>query len=128
MAGILLIGLSFFSGSLPSKIRSRDLGSAICLVSHIKVIKSFNPEIASTFAYVNPLIGVAMGWTLLGELPETTACLGTALILFGVFLVLARPSKRSAAYASRSINTALSKAVPIHDARSWAEISCKRWP
>ena len=38
-------------------------GSAICLVSYIKVIKSFNPAIASTFAYVNPLVGVALGWT-----------------------------------------------------------------
>ncbi|ACM28826.1 MULTISPECIES: DMT family transporter [Rhizobium] len=77
-------------------------GSAICLVSYIKVIKSFNPTIASTFAYVNPLVGVALGWALLGELPETAASLGMALILFGVFLVVARPSKRSAAYEGQS--------------------------
>jgi len=75
-------------------------GSAICLVSYIKVIKSFNPAIASTFAYVNPIVGVALGWTLLGERPETAAFLGLALILFGVFLVVARPSKRSTAYES----------------------------
>jgi drug/metabolite transporter (DMT)-like permease len=74
-------------------------GSAICLVSYIKVIKSFNPTIASTFAYVNPLVGVALGWIFLGELPETVASLGMALILFGVFLVVARPSKRLAASA-----------------------------
>jgi drug/metabolite transporter (DMT)-like permease len=69
-------------------------GSAICLISYIKVIKSFSPAAASTFAYVNPLVGVALGWAFLGELPAMGALFGIVLILLGVFLVIVGPRRR----------------------------------
>lgn len=68
-------------------------GSAICLISYIKVIRTFSPPVASTFAYVNPLVGVALGWALLGEVPAMSGFVGIGIILAGVILVVAAPSK-----------------------------------
>jgi drug/metabolite transporter (DMT)-like permease len=65
-------------------------GSAICLISYLKVLDAFSPAVASTFAYVNPMIGIILGWTVLGERPGLFAILGIALILAGVFLVMSR--------------------------------------
>lgn len=43
--------------------------SVIGLISFIHVVRSFTPSIASTFAYVNPVVGILLGWLVLGEIP-----------------------------------------------------------
>ncbi|MCR5942602.1 permease [Ochrobactrum sp. XJ1] len=65
-------------------------GSAVCLISYMQVLVSFSPTIASTFAYVNPIVGIALGWAFLHETPTLLALGGAAIILFGVFLILRR--------------------------------------
>ncbi len=65
-------------------------GSVLCLISYLEVLKRFTPAVGATFAYVNPVIGIALGWIFLGEAPTTVALGGMGLILAGVYLVLTR--------------------------------------
>lgn len=102
-AGLVLIGMAAGSDAIlvpagPPGL-SRILaflflllfGSVFCLISYLEVLKRFSPAVGSTFAYVNPVIGIALGWVFLGEAPTPVALGGMGLILAGVYLVLTRP-------------------------------------
>ncbi|MDR6953456.1 drug/metabolite transporter (DMT)-like permease [Ancylobacter sp. 3268] len=62
--------------------------SVIGLTSYIRVIGAFSPVIASTFAYVNPIIGVLLGWILLGEEIAPVSLLGLGIVLASIAIVL----------------------------------------
>ncbi|PZQ85745.1 MAG: permease [Ancylobacter novellus] len=62
--------------------------SVIGLTSYIKVIGTFSPIIASTFAYVNPVIGVLLGWIILGEQLEPVSLAGLGVVLASIAIVL----------------------------------------
>jgi drug/metabolite transporter (DMT)-like permease len=60
------------------------------LLSHVPVVK------VSTYAYVNPVIALILGWLLLGEPLDRRMAVGTCVILGGVAVVnLARVRTRS---------------------------------
>jgi drug/metabolite transporter (DMT)-like permease len=62
------------------------------LLSHVPAVK------VSTYAYVNPVIALLLGWSFLGEPLDTRVGVGTLVILAGVALVnLARIRRRVAA-------------------------------
>lgn len=64
----------------------------IWLLSHVPVVK------ISTYAYVNPIIALLLGWLLLGEQLDARIGIGTLVILAGVAVVnLARVRRRVAA-------------------------------
>jgi drug/metabolite transporter (DMT)-like permease len=67
-------------------------GSVICLTSYIKVVRTFTPQTASTFAYVNPVIGVLLGWALLSEQPSPVSLVGMAVILVSIAIILTTPA------------------------------------
>jgi drug/metabolite transporter (DMT)-like permease len=50
----------------------------------------------STYAYVNPVVAVALGWLLLGERLTLVAMLGGAVVLVSVVLLLTSRSRRAA--------------------------------
>ena len=58
------------------------------LLAYIAVMKIYPPAVASTFAYVNPLVGVTLGWALLGEKPALISLVGIAVILAGVAVIM----------------------------------------
>jgi drug/metabolite transporter (DMT)-like permease len=51
------------------------------LLSHVPAVK------VSTYAYVNPIIAVFLGWLILGEPLDWRMGVGTLVILGGVALV-----------------------------------------
>lgn len=65
--------------------------SVIGLTSYIQVLRNFSPVVASTFAYVNPVVGVLLGWLLLGEVPEPLSIAGLAVVLASIAIVISRP-------------------------------------
>ncbi|WNJ92663.1 DMT family transporter [Bosea sp. 685] len=71
--------------------------SVIGLMSFIHVVRSFTPSIASTFAYVNPVVGILLGWLVLGEIPATLSLVGMAIVLVGIAIILRQASERSSA-------------------------------
>ncbi len=62
-------------------------GSLLGYVAYIYALAHLPAAFVSTYAYVNPVIAVFLGWLLLGERLDAWMLLGTAAILLGVLLV-----------------------------------------
>jgi drug/metabolite transporter (DMT)-like permease len=62
-------------------------GSLVGFTAYIYLLKTVSPAKASTYAYVNPLVAVLLGWAIAGE-PVTLRSLGAAaIILAGVAMI-----------------------------------------
>ena len=59
-------------------------GSVIAFTAYVTALRSLPLPIVMTYAYVNPVIAVLLGWWLLGEAITLYTIAGTALILCGV--------------------------------------------
>jgi drug/metabolite transporter (DMT)-like permease len=64
---------------------------ALCFISFIKVTRYFSPHIASTFAYVNPVIALLLAWLLLGEQIAVASIIGIAIVIGSIIVLLAKP-------------------------------------
>jgi drug/metabolite transporter (DMT)-like permease len=77
--------------------------SVIALISFIQVVRSFGPAVASTFAYVNPMVGILLGWLILGEVPALLSLAGMAVVLISIALILKeKPGPGTANGSTRS--------------------------
>lgn len=59
-------------------------GSLVAFTSFITILQVLPVEIATTYAYVNPVIAVGLGWLLLDEPITLWTVSGAALVLIGV--------------------------------------------
>ncbi|MFN0149684.1 MAG: EamA family transporter [bacterium] len=59
-------------------------GSLLGFTSFVKALKMLPTNVVMTYAYVNPLIAVLLGWVFLREPLTLATWIGTALILAGV--------------------------------------------
>lgn len=59
-------------------------GGAIAYTSYVTVLRELPMKIVSTYAYVNPIIAVILGWLILGEEITISLFLGSIFIVFGV--------------------------------------------
>lgn len=67
-------------------------GSCIAYAAYIWLLHEVSPALLGTYAYINPVIAVALGWLFLGETLNGTQLAGMVVILLGVVLVsTARP-------------------------------------
>jgi len=98
--GILLIILSAVSGDLArldfsivttSSVLSLAylvvFGSLIAFSSYIWLLKAVRPSLVSTYAYVNPVIAVLLGWLIVDEPLGGRILLATAIIVGAVALI-----------------------------------------
>jgi drug/metabolite transporter (DMT)-like permease len=84
--GFLLSGYSAFSGEIGEAVWTADavlalaylivVGSFIGFTSYVWLLRSAPISLVSTYAYVNPVVAVALGWLLLGE--DVTVQMGVA--------------------------------------------------
>jgi drug/metabolite transporter (DMT)-like permease len=89
-AFVLLAGL--FREPLPDPDASAWLafayllifGSLVAFTSFVTILQVLPVEIATTYAYVNPVIAVGLGWLLLDEPITLWTFSGAALVLIGV--------------------------------------------
>ncbi len=63
------------------------IGSLVGFTSYIWVLQKSTPELASTYAFVNPIIAVFLGWLFAGEALTPTLFLATGLIVAAVVLI-----------------------------------------
>ena len=70
------------------------VGSLVGFTSYIWVLQKSNPELASTYAFVNPVIAVFLGWLLAGEALNPSLFLAAAFIVGAVVLITLKPRKR----------------------------------
>ena len=62
-------------------------GAIIGFTAYAYVLRETTPAKASTYAYVNPVIAVLLGWTFANEPITTRTVLGAGIILAGVALI-----------------------------------------
>lgn len=62
-------------------------GSLIGFTAYIWLLKNTNPSLASTYAYVNPLVAVFLGWLLANEALSSRIAVAAALIVVSVALI-----------------------------------------
>jgi len=74
-------------------------GSIIAFTAYLWLIRHESPTKVSTYAYVNPVVAVLLGYFLGGEALGRRTILGTALILVSVVAITAAKTKRDPAVA-----------------------------
>jgi drug/metabolite transporter (DMT)-like permease len=63
------------------------MGSIVAFTAYIYLIKTVRPALATSYAYVNPVVAVVLGLTLGGEMMTGPVFIALPLILAGVALV-----------------------------------------
>lgn len=103
MGGLLLAGASLATGepagfrpelvSLPSLLAWLYLivfGSLVAFTAYSWLIRNAPASRVSTYAYVNPVIAVGLGWALAGEQITLRTLLAAAIIIAAVILIVTR--------------------------------------
>lgn len=78
-------------------------GSIVGFTAYLWLLRAVRPALASTYAYVNPVVAVALGWALAAEPISPRTFLGAAVILVAVATITteqAREHGRARAAAS----------------------------
>ena len=70
-------------------------GSIIAFTAYVRTLKLLPTHIAMTFAYVNPVVAVILGWIFLREGVSIAVLGGMSLILIGIWGVFRERSPRS---------------------------------
>jgi len=84
-------------------------GSLIGFTAYIYLLKEVSPAKASTYAYVNPVVALLLGWAIAGESITPRTLVAGAIILGGVALITVagraaeQPSSRAAEQPSSRV-------------------------
>ena len=62
-------------------------GALIAFTAYVWLLKAASPMLVSTYAYVNPLVAVFLGWAVAGEPITRGTVIAAAVILAGVALI-----------------------------------------
>jgi len=62
-------------------------GSLLGFTAYIYLLQNVSPAKASTYAYVNPLVAVLLGWAIAGETVTARSLAAAAIILGGVAMI-----------------------------------------
>lgn len=73
------------------------MGSVVGLSAYYWLLRNVQPNRVATYAYVNPLIAVGLGWLFAGERLDARIAIATVVVVVGVALMLAARSRRVAA-------------------------------
>ncbi len=72
-------------------------GSLVGFASYVWLLRSARTSLVSTYAYVNPIVAVFLGWAILGEAVTARTLLAGAVIVTAVALIVsARPAPKPA--------------------------------
>jgi drug/metabolite transporter (DMT)-like permease len=62
-------------------------GSLVGFTAYIYLLRAVTPAKASTYAYVNPIVAVFLGWAIAGEPVTSQTAVAAAVILAGVAMI-----------------------------------------
>jgi drug/metabolite transporter (DMT)-like permease len=68
-------------------------GSLIGFTAYVWLLQVTTPAHVSTYAYVNPLVAVLLGWTLAGEPITSRTLLAAAAIILAVVIIVTRSAE-----------------------------------
>jgi drug/metabolite transporter (DMT)-like permease len=96
--GILLAGYSAVSGEIGEAVWTQDavlaltylivVGSFVGFTSYVWLLRVAPTSLVSTYAYVNPLVAVVLGWLILGEDVTVEMAVAGAAVLVSVAVIL----------------------------------------
>ena len=69
-------------------------GSLVAFSAYIWLLRATTPAVAVTYAYVNPVVALFLGWRLVGEPLSGRTLLAAFVILSAVVVITTRPSVR----------------------------------
>jgi drug/metabolite transporter (DMT)-like permease len=69
------------------------LGSLVAFSAYIWLLRVSTPSKVSTYAYVNPVVAVLLGWALAGEALTVRMLIAAAVIVSGVALITLSPKR-----------------------------------
>jgi drug/metabolite transporter (DMT)-like permease len=72
-------------------------GSIVAFTAYVWLLHYESPTRVGTYAYINPIVAVAIGYFLGGEAVGPRTLLGTLLVLVSVIVITTTPAKRPAA-------------------------------
>ena len=84
------------TGSILAVLYLIVFGSLIGFTAYTWLLRSASPVLVSTYAYVNPVVAVFLGWALASEPVTPSMLLGAAVILGGVALITTASSGSAA--------------------------------
>ena len=70
-------------------------GSLVAFSAYVWLLGKVATTAVATYAYVNPLVAVLLGWAVLGEHITAQTVIAAALIIVAVVLILSRPASTS---------------------------------
>jgi drug/metabolite transporter (DMT)-like permease len=74
-------------------------GSIVGYTSYLYALRHASPAVVGTYAYVNPVVAVLLGWLILDE-SVTARTLGAMLLILGAVLMIQLAPRRAAAGAA----------------------------
>jgi drug/metabolite transporter (DMT)-like permease len=106
MGGVLLTAAGLARGELgsfdPARVSGRSVaavvyliifGSIIAFTAYVWLLRVVPPAKAGTYAYVNPVVAVALGWALAGEAVTWRTVIAAAIIILAVVLITSHRSR-----------------------------------
>ncbi len=70
-------------------------GAIIAFTAYVWLLRVTTPARAATYAYVNPVVAVVLGWSLASEPLGPRVLLAAAMIVGAVVLIVGRPARRA---------------------------------
>ncbi len=123
--GVLLLVVAAGTGELgrfdPSAVSTRSLwalaylivfGAIVAFSAYVWLLKATTPARAATYAYVNPVVAVALGWALASEPLSPRIFVAGAMIVAAVVLIVGRPARRRAATPAASASAPATAPTP----------------
>ena len=71
------------------------VGALIAYTAYSWLLQNATPSAVSTYAYVNPVVAVLLGWAIAGESMTAQMLIGAAVIVVSVMLVTANNKKKT---------------------------------
>jgi drug/metabolite transporter (DMT)-like permease len=84
-------------------------GTIVAFVAYTWLLDNTSLAAVSTYAFVNPIVAVILGWALGGEVVNARVIIATALVITAVALILSE--RRSASFPSGMSNAVQSSRV-----------------
>ena len=126
--GVILLFMGILSGETSTfalaKVSARSMGAFVYLTligslvgftAYGWLLKATTPARASTYAYVNPVIAVFLGWAFGGETLTARMLVAAAVIVLGVVIITTRRVTTSTVAQSRA--TAEVRSTPVSTQR-----------
>lgn len=78
-----------------------SVGSLVGFSTFVWLMKNTKPALAATYAYVNPIVAVFLGWLLLDEVVTTRTFVAAAIIITSVAIITVQKNRRRLAVPPR---------------------------